>query len=499
MFYNLVLSIILIICILFQTRLPVCSQSTLTCVDGAASCPSGFVPSCPADITLTPTCLPAFQDVIECCKSVNFNLDCNPAISPACISGQVSSSSGQAGSTSTPFCSSDKIFCTSGGNASCTNLDFELTCVNDFPDCCKTTNSTLDCDTTVLTCEGGSKEESVDFNSIDINVLSGPLFPSSITLPTVPISLQDIAGIAYKGSTASFEITLSEANDEINVIAVDLKDSTDFVFKNASFTITDIADNPERKILTLTIPESIALGEVSFALKFDDSSVSNQNGRIVAFDLPSVTISAGKKGKDKKQILKPVINRVKVSKKKSSRKFSLNITGEEFIGGDYFIEQDNITHFIDVSGNEPDTLIAIFPTTLNPKITERKVSKSGRLFKVKFEIDEPLQKDLNAVVSVSTPAGSTSKVFKIKTGKKGKATLVSNLEVTCFMSKPTCENGEKARCTNSGFKAVCLPGTGNKIPDCCKTEKKEFETSFAEEDIKNLKCNPKLLACPANN
>lgn len=497
--FVLVISIILI---QYFIPIPSVAQTTASCVNHSPFCSSGLIPVCP-ETDFIPKCLPAFfSDLLECCKNTGTAYDCKPELTALCVS---STSSGSLTINFSPFCDFGQVLCTSGTIPKCSNPLYTLTCLpggaEDFPDCCRYKGTLLDCMSEYLSCLTDADSDA-KFGTIDIEVTSNPFFPDAVIKPLVTDSLTGKVGYGFKGAVASFEIKLPESNPNKQIISVDLKDSMGFVFNSVPFTITEVKENPEKLVLTVSLPESISDGTVNYAVNYEDGSF---NGGIIETLSPLAVKILQKKGFKTLSISEPTIKRIKLKRKKKT--FTLNVKGRNFIGKNYFVEENGTLYFIRSVDGSPNTFVTIFPTKLNAEIVQRKVTKSRKRLKVKFKLPELVLEKTRAVLTVSTPSGSDSEILTLKPRSKTRK-LFRNVDgIACSKEKPTCPNGVKAVCTNSSFKPTCLPQFGEKIPDCCRRidrfRSKDFsftigDSSFDDNVGETYDCAPELLACPAN-
>lgn len=477
-------------------------SSSVFCQNKVPLCSSGLVPVC-SDANFIPTCLPGgTTSFIECCKKTSASLDCNPSLNISCVSSTSSTSSSSSGAVAKAFCQNEQVFCTSGFFPSCSNPTYSLTCLSgepeDFPDCCRKTGTSLDCQPSFVTCSSAETSNLDKFQTVEVDVISNPRLPEVVDLPLVVDDLQGRVGYAFPDSSPSFEIRLPISDPELEIFGVDIKDKTGFVFNNVPFSIIDIPSNPEKKILNLVIPESAAIGEARFALNF--SSGESLAGVIEIIERVDVKVFKKRKGLETIDITKPFITRLNVARK--GQKVTLTIRGLNFLGTSFLIERGSGTELIESTTGEPKTFVSVFPTKIVSKIDKINVSSNRAILKAKFDLSEPIVKELKAALVISTPEGIATSLFSIKPDEKTKAIVRGASGITCFKSKPLCPNGRIAVCTDTSFKPSCLAGKPTRIPDCCKSNiGRDFDfgdSDFDDEKPKFFKCNPSLLACPVD-
>ena len=460
----------------------------VSCVEGIVTCDNGLVPVC-SDPTFVPQCLGGVPDnPIECCKSNGISFECMVEI-PTCQNVAFAPPE-----TSDPS-SVVKTFC-EDGVAFCKGSNIPVTCgdpllfpkclpsggTTDHVECCESRGDSIYCRPEVpLICPTDASLEK--FQTVNIDVVSNPELPDIIDPPLITDEFLGRAGIAYVGAVASFEIKLPEGDPDLTVVSIDIKDSTEFIFNNVPFIVTAIEGQPEKLILELRLPDSIAPGEARFALNLSDRSFLVGVVEIVrALDIATFKSS----GADVKFISKPRISRVSVKKNKKKDTISLTVKGKNFVGSTFLIQEGENFNLIENTVASQSTVVTLFPSSLNARLTKVSVSKGGKRLKVKYDLPGDVEDKIKASLVVSTPAGTTSKLFNIKPDFKIKGTKIKvRGEAFCSNSKVVCKNGGKPFCTNSAFKPKCIGGFPDPIPDCCKDEDRFFD------------CKAFLLRCTA--
>lgn len=450
------------------------------CSENKVLCSSGLVPVC-MNSNYKPTCLlePPYN-AVDCCRNTGIAYDCKTE-TPLCV---VASSSSSGSVIITPkieaYCSNNMVYCSSGLIAGCSNTDFTPHCLEGYPssgiECCKDTGISLDCRPDIaLNCPLNPTPPDSKFKTINIDVVSNPELPEAVELPLVSDAFVNRAGFAYVGSNPSFEIKLPDGDPDRVIAGVDLQDSSGFIFNNIPFTTTSISGQPEKYILTLSLPDSIKEGEAKFALNLSNGTFLN--GVIYIFSPLEVSVFKGK-GLKTKRVSKPVITRISVSKVKSN--VTLSIRGNDFLGKTFLYndEENNEDEgtLIENSDGTPNSTVSIFPSSLNAEIKKIAVLNGRKQIKINFSLPFALDKKTKSIVVISTPSGTISKRFILKPDLKVPASqIVSRTgDPYCIADKVKCTNGLKPICTNSDFEPVCLAGYPKKNPDCCRDDERSF-------------------------
>ncbi len=465
------------------------TSTGIFCSSGFVSCTNGLQASC-NDSSYKPTCLQGFPvNVIDCCKNNVISLDCKSEL-PLCkvsTSSSSSSTSSSSGSVNAgTYCLNDMAYCSSGSLATCSDLSYTPKCLPGFPsgiiECCKSNGVSLNCRPDLsLTCPVTNSSSQNKFQTINIDVVSNPKLPDIIEVPLATDAFVNRSGFAYVGSNPSFEIKLPTGNPNTTISTIDLKDSSGFIFNDVTFTVTPISGQPEKFILSLSIPDSIKTGEARFALNLSDGSFLS--GVIYFFNPLEISVFKGK-GIKTKQISKPVVTRFSVNKTKN--KITLDIRGNNFVGRAFlFKDSNNEDNFIENPPGMPNSTITIFPSSLKVEVKKVLILNNRTELKVIFNLPFDLDKKIDAVIVISTPSGIASRLFTLKPDFSVPVSQIAQTpgEAFCSGDKVVCSNGLKAFCTNSDYSPKCLAGFPQKTPDCCK------------KDNRSLNCKSFLLHC----
>lgn len=456
------------------------SSNGLFCSGSSVSCTSGFVPSC-SDPNYKPTCIGSPDSSIDCCKNTGFSLDCKSEL-PVCKAAPSSSSSSSSGSVSIKaYCLNDMVYCSSGFPAGCLDISYTPTCLQGSPstaiECCKNNGISLYCRTDLLLdCPLVSDSLDLKFKTINISVVSNPKLPDVIELPLVSDAFVSRAGFAYVGSNPSFEIKLPTGDSKTTVATVDLKDSSDFIFNAIPFSVTPISGQPEKYILSLSIPDSVKEGESRFALNLSDGTFLS--GVIYIFAPLDISVFKGKSIKTK-QIAKPLVTRLSINKSKNN--IILNIRGINFLGRSFLYKDSSVSDgdegtLIKSPKGISNSTVTIFPSSLKAEIKKITVSSNRKQMKVNFKLPLGLDKKTNSIIVISTPTGIASRLFTLKPGFNvpPSQTIKQTGEAFCSGQKVNCTNGLVAICTNSDYSPKCLAGYPLPIPDCCRDDGHSF-------------------------
>ena len=469
------------------------NNTGIFCSSGFVSCTGSLVPTC-TNPAYKPICLPGFpSEVIDCCKNTGIAFDCKSEIPICKISTTSSSSSSSSGGIDVgAYCQDDMVYCSGGLLATCSDQTYTPKCLPGFNsskiiECCKTNGIALLCRPELsVTCPNiNITPPQNQFQTVTIDVVSNPKLPDIVELPLATDAFVNRAGFAYTGSNPSFEIKFPTSDSNITIASVDLKDSSGFIYKKIPFTIIPISGQPEKYILNLSIPDSIKEGETRFALNLSDGT--SFNGVVYIFTPLEISVFKGKSIK-KRRVSKPIITRISISKIKN--RVILNIKGDNFVGRSFlYKDKDDVDNFIQNPKGTSNTKATIFPSSLKADVKKVSVFNSGTEMKV--IIDFPFSvvaRKTNAELIVSTPAGTASKQFALKSDVEIQTKPVTNLQGSAFCSingKVLCSNGLKAYCTNSSYAPRCIAGFPQKTPDCCKKDERAFN---CKADL--LRCAP---------
>lgn len=535
------------------------SSGVFFCLNGQIKCTGSSLTAICSDSSYNPKCLSGGAS-IECCKENDAFLDCRQDLSISCtnivLPGSSSSSSGNVSPLA--LCFNGSVTCLGGLTPICSDPIYSPKCLSGgaFIECCRTTQTSLDCKSNLAilcTTQTSSSSSGTSSNSTPYCSL-GMIFCTSGT--NAACSNPSYLPRCLPGD---FPDCCKQADGSLDCKA-DLLLCTPTVSTNRFQTVNlDIVSNPQfPEVIDLPFVLDTLVGKVGFAYRGSNPSyeiklpISNPELVIESVDLkdskdfifnntPFIateiagspeklilnleipeSISTGearfainlsdkssytgiiqiispfdikvfkKNGIDTKAISKPDISNIIVRREKNQ--ISLSVTGRNFLSKKYLLERNGVTEVIQNKDAKPNTFITIFPSNIKPEIAKNVVSNNRKLIKIKFKTNESIEEKTKAVLVLSTPRGIISKQFTINPKSKDKRTGITvNFEkLICFMGKPTCEDGKKAFCSNSSFTPKCLPAGTFALPDCCKGK---IKTDFKDDDDSLFNCNPSLLRC----
>ena len=255
-------------------------------------------------------------------------------------------------------------------------------------------------------------------DNLGIEIVFALSFPEIIKLPLNTDEFVGEVGYAFPGSNPSYEIKTLTPNLNIEVSSIDLTDSTGMIFTSIPFEIMKLADLENEFVLTLTIPEKISKGKAIFILNLKNGEPLIGKIEIISSfkKLEIITI----KNPNKRTVIdKPEIN--KLSSRVSDKKMTLVLSGKNFVSRQIFYAGEDssgglIEELFVANPDIPDphTVINIFPSSLNAKVTKRIVTKNGNFMKIFIKFPEKIIKRTEAVIVVVTPNGIVSKSFTIR-------------------------------------------------------------------------------------
>ena len=317
------------------------------CPDPQTLCSPNANLSC-SDISYSIVCL---NNTLNCCKTINSSLSCEPSFL-TCKSVSTSSSSSGAISSSS-----------SSGTSSA---------------------------------------------FLTVDVINTPKLPDITPLPLIPDEFIGKIGFAYFGSSPSFEIQIPENKTNLKIISVDLKDKRGIFFADIPFTITKVPNNPDILILGLTLPDNLSTGEANFILNLDNSETLTGTIQIIEFLDIQIPISLS----TTKNISKPLISRIRT--KVINKKLTVFLRGNNFVKRGIFLQQDDRRNFILNPLHDPHTTITVYPSNLNITLEKRVVTRNGRRMKIKLKMPKKIGQTTNAVLVIATPRGIVSQHFQIR-------------------------------------------------------------------------------------
>ena len=401
-------TVFIIIYFIYSGFIPIYGQTAPACNNQIVICPAATVSVCTRGLIGNPQCkfLPAFGFVPGCHTETAFYADDVNCVLNSSISLNLPATNTNA------FCKNDKVLCSDGSSPFCTNSNFDPWCINDFPDCCKLRENSLDCNTSYLSCFTGGQGESLgadQFSTISLDVVSNPNLPAIVKLPLTTDELAGRVGVAYRGSNPSFEINLPINIRSLKIRSVDLQDSSSFIYKNIPFTLTKILGNTNKIILGLNLPKGIATGDLRFAinLKGGDSLAG-----LIQIIKPIDTFTSSKYLRSNKVVSKPIISRIRVRKNKEA--ILLYLRGKNFVGRKIFFNENNTTMYLEKPSKNPETYATVFPSDLGLVLIERAVSEKREAMKLKFKLTKNLNAKIMAVLVIATPRGIVSKRFVLR-------------------------------------------------------------------------------------
>ena len=348
-----------------------CNNNAASCTFGHTFfCSSGGLPTC--EISNIPTCKRGNEFFGGICKlSI-----------PSCV-------------LNIPKCSFDNDFiCSPGSIPSCEFLGLPL---------CKTRNTF-----TTGSCID-PRALLVDTLSF-LDITSTPKLPPIIQLPLTTDESVGKVGIAYPGSNPSFEIKTPFKISQEEILSADIKDSRGIVLNGINFKLATIPNVSGRSVLTLTLPDDISKGESIFTLNLQANRVLKGRLQIVDFkELQIITI----KNKNRKQILKPVIRRIFVSKE--NKKIRLNVKGNHFVSRQIIINENGTEKtLVNAEIPSPNTSVTIYPTDLKIRPTRTAVKARGRTISINFLLPDNVRIGTKATLVLATPRGIVSASFVIR-------------------------------------------------------------------------------------
>lgn len=300
-------------------------------------------------------------------------------------------------------CTDTEILCGSNLSPACSEPEYKPACSNNLPTCCNKSFSPIVCDSSLFSCQFTTVIKPT--TNLDVEILASPKLPDIVMLSNEADEFSMIRSTAYVGSSPSFEVSLKTAENDIKIISVDLDDSAGSSFKDIPFSVLDILDAPKIKVLSVTLPDDISVGGLTYKLNL--ASGNNLSGLIDVIDFFNVEIP-----NKNRNILKPTISKVKLRKKK--KKVIIDVYGQNFVRGEILFQKNGQEVFEQGLKDSINTTVTIFPNSLNGNVHGVLVSNDRRSLKVKFSLLEKLQSDINAILVVATPRGITSHPFTIK-------------------------------------------------------------------------------------
>lgn len=384
-------------CFVLQGFLPLYSQTTPTCNSAVITCASG-----------NPVCKSGLSGFAECrsLPGFGFTPGCNTTI--AFFPDDVICGSSSSNSSTTPeikpTCSGGMAICSNGLAAKCKGDEFTIRCIYGVPDCCKIERKFLSCMPSLLFCPQLKDENR--FSLINLQTTSSPRFPEVVELPLIIDETSSATVFAYRGSNPSFEVKLPANSVDFKIDSIDIKDSNGTISNNIPFTVTSVSNKNDIKILSIVLPDSTAGGVLTYALNLNNGTSLAGNIHVIDF------LFASNPKHTEKTIQNPSIERIEVTRDNES--ISLLVRGKNFVGRTIYLEEDNKLKYIENDPKNPHSFVTIFPSTLNPQMLERVVSKDKTQIKIKFKLSQEIGVKTNAILVISTPRGIASKSFVIK-------------------------------------------------------------------------------------
>ena len=402
-----------------DARTPNCISPSCT---SGSYCSSGLIPDCTASESFTcvnnaPRCYDSMSltsRIPSCVASSSSSSSSSGGSSSSSSSGGSSgSSSSSGGSSSSGSSSSSSSGGSSGSSSSSGGSSSSGSSSSSSSGGSSSSSSSSSSGGSSGSSSGGGSPRTINkgdgFSPISIQIISSPDLPNVNEQSLIPDSYADVAGVAYSGSSPSFEIKL--AGFSSTVVSVDLKDSSGVVYKKVPFALKKESDSDDTFILTLSIPGIVSKGELRFALNTNDGS-----SRVGILYIVTPVKAKVFKGSTRatKPVFAPIVSRIVAVT--DGETTTLNIRGKYFIGKAYFFEDKNSTKFVVSPDNSSNTIVTVFPSGLNLEVKDVSVSANGELLKIKFASPENLGGILDVVLVVSTPSGSVSKTFTLALG-----------------------------------------------------------------------------------
>ena len=396
-----------------QARIPNCIVPSCT---SGSYCSSGLIPDCNVSETFmcvngAPCCLnnTTFQCRIPLCITTSSSSSSggssssssSGASSSSSSSGASSSSSSSGGSSSSSSSGGSSSSSSSGGSSSSSSSG-------------GSSSSSSSGGSSSSSSSGGSSSSSSGAppringsknQDISTEVLNAPRIFNQAKL-SESLNVDSMSAICYSDSQPSFEIQVDGVLS--GIISAELRDSEGKLYKNL-FAKVSSTDREKVYVLTISIPANVSEGRAVFSLKTSDYQVFNG---VVYITSPLKAKAMNKNGKVSNQIiLKPVINRVSISR--DGDDVLLLVKGNNFVGQSFLFKENNSTKFVVSEPKASNSLVTIFPSSLGLVASETYVSAGGTLLKVKLTGGADVNA-ANAVLIISTPAGSASKSIHIE-------------------------------------------------------------------------------------
>lgn len=251
-----------------------------------------------------------------------------------------------------------------------------------------------------------SSSGNITGSSLDVDIIVNPSFPNFISLPKIGDTLGKRTGYAFIGSNPSFQARLNNKKNNISIKSVDIVDSKNKTFLEIPFKAFSVPNTEDEIVLSINIPNTVSSGLAKFVL--NTNSGSALSGEIELLNYFNVSTK-----ENTKLFGEPAISRT--SLKKLSDNFSLTLQGKNFTPNTIIYSSLTSPSEKIESTSRSNTSIAIFPATLNIEIEDITISKGNDSIKIRFKLQD-LKEDTDAVISVTTPRGISSKSINLMAG-----------------------------------------------------------------------------------
>jgi translation initiation factor IF-1 len=190
--------------------------------------------------------------------------------------------------------------------------------------------------------------------------------------------------------------------DLLNVIQVDITDSSGISFTDIPFVISAVPFDTDRYIVTVELPENMEPGQALFDLTLNDGSEISGVIEIIEESEVFEAVIMNKPRRTKVITGKIQVGKVRI--RKSGRNVKINVRGKNFPHRVGFYEQDGVLIFHrDGDLPNPVTQITVYPSNLGIKIKKRAVRLRHKRLKIKFKLPAGgVKQRTNAVIVLSS-------------------------------------------------------------------------------------------------